>query len=121
MCYERFKQVANLHGAKLDHVFLTTSGAMAVGGIKMAFQKKFPADRILAFANCFHGRTTVSQITDKPYYREGLPDTLKVDYIPFNAESAVKHLEKHIARQDLKTFVYGCRTYSRRRWIQCWE
>ena len=101
---EKFKQVANLHGAKLDHVFLTTSGAMAVeNGIKMAFQKKFPADRILAFANCFHGRTTgVSQITDKPYYREGLPDTLKVDYIPFNAESAVKHLEKHIARHPGK-------------------
>ena len=88
---EKFKQVANLHGAKLDHVFLTTSGAMAVeNGIKMAFQKKFPADRILAFANCFHGRTTgVSQITDKPFYREGIPDTLKVDYVPFNAESAV--------------------------------
>ena len=101
---EKFKEVANLHGAKLDHVFLTTSGAMAVeNGIKMAFQKKFPADRILAFANCFHGRTTgVSQITDKPFYREGLPDTLKVDYIPFNAESAVKHLEKHIARHPGK-------------------
>ena len=101
---EKFKQVANLHGAKLDHVFLTTSGAMAVeNGIKMAFQRKHPADRILAFANCFHGRTTgVSQITDKPYYREGLPDTLKVDYIPFNAESAVKHLEKHIARHPGK-------------------
>lgn len=101
---EKFKEVANLHGAKLDHVFLTTSGAMAVeNGIKMAFQKKFPADRILAFANCFHGRTTgVSQITDKPYYREGIPDTLKVDYVPFNAESAVKHLEKHIARHPGK-------------------
>ena len=45
---EKFKRVANLHGANLDHVFLTTSGAMAVeNGIKMAFQKKFPADRIL--------------------------------------------------------------------------
>lgn len=101
---EKFKEVANLHGAKLDHVFLTTSGAMAVeNGIKMAFQKKCPADRILAFANCFHGRTTgVSHITDKPYYREGIPDTLKVDYVPFNAESAVKHLEKHIARHPGK-------------------
>ena len=39
---EKFKRVANLHGANLDHVFLTTSGAMAVeNGIKMAFQKKF--------------------------------------------------------------------------------
>ena len=69
--------------------------------------KKVYTDRILAFANCFHGRTTgVSQITDKPYYREGLFDTLKVDYIPFNAESAVKHLEKHIARHVVNIRVW---------------
>lgn len=69
----------------LDHVFLTTSGSMAVeNGLKIAFQKKQPASRIIAFEGCFCGRTlATSTISDKPGYRVGLPPTLSVDYIPF--------------------------------------
>ncbi|MCB1111860.1 MAG: aminotransferase class III-fold pyridoxal phosphate-dependent enzyme [Chlamydiales bacterium] len=69
----------------LDHCFLTTSGAMAnENALKIAFQKNYPANRVLAFEHCFAGRTlAVSQITDKPAFRQGLPDTLHVDYIPF--------------------------------------
>ena len=95
---EKFKRVANLHGAKLDHVFLTTSGAMAVETESNGISKSFLLIVFLHLQIVFTEEQHVSQITDKPYYREGLPDTLKVDYIPFNAESAVKHLEKHIAR-----------------------
>ena len=92
----------------LDHCFLTTSGAMAnENALKIAFQKNFPAERILAFERCFVGRTlTVSQITDKPKFREGLPLNLPVDYIPFydparpeeSTKDAVACLKKAIRR-----------------------
>jgi len=74
-----------LDTSKLDHGILTTSGVMAAeNGLKLAFQNKFPASRVLAFEKCFMGRTlAVSQITDKPKYRDGLPETMKVDYLPF--------------------------------------
>lgn len=69
----------------LEHCFLTTSGAMAnENALKIAFQKNYPASRILAFDRCFIGRTLVtSQITDKPFFREGLPINYAVDYVPF--------------------------------------
>jgi len=72
-------------GARLKHCVLTTSGAMAnENALKIIFQKKYPAKRLLAFQGCFAGRTlAVAQITDRPDYREGLPKTLSVDHIPF--------------------------------------
>lgn len=92
----------------LDHCFLSSSGAMAnENALKLAFQKKFPATRILAFEKCFMGRTlSLSQITDKPAYREGLPNPLHVDYIPFyqannpeeSTRNSLKILQQHLAR-----------------------
>lgn len=74
-----------LKASNLDHCFLTTTGAMAnENAYKLAFQKKHPANRILAFDHYFAGRTLVmSQITDKPAFREGLPSNVFVDYVPF--------------------------------------
>ncbi len=101
-------QHANTSGAKLDHCFLSTSGAMAnENALKLALQKKSPASRVLAFENCFMGRTFVlSQITDRPQYREGLPTVLPVDYVPYfdpanpaeSTANAVRILKRHIAR-----------------------
>ncbi len=69
----------------LNHCFLSSSGAMAnENALKLIFQKKYPAQRLLAFDRCFMGRTlALAQITDKPSFREGLPTNLAVDYIPF--------------------------------------
>jgi acetylornithine aminotransferase len=99
---------ANVSGARLEHCFISTSGAMAnENALKIALQKKTPASRILAFENCFMGRTLVlSQITDRPQYREGMPKVIDVDYVPYfdpahPAESiaaAVRTLKSHIAR-----------------------
>jgi len=77
------KQLTSLVG--MDHVFLTTSGAMACeNALKIIFQKKQPASRLIAFEGCFMGRTTtLAQVTDKPQFRVGLPETIHVDYIPF--------------------------------------
>lgn len=81
----------------LDHCFLSSSGAMAnENALKIVFQNKSPASRILAFDGCFMGRTlALAQITDKPSFREGLPSTLQVDYVPFyhpeDPERSTKH------------------------------
>ncbi len=97
-----------LKTSKLDHCFLTTTGAMAnENAFKIAFQKKFPAFRILAFDHCFSGRTlSMSQITDKPSFRVELPSNIFVDYIPFydplhpkeSLEKAIKTLRQCLHR-----------------------
>jgi 4-aminobutyrate aminotransferase-like enzyme len=99
---------ANKYGGGFDHMFMTSSGVMAAeNALKMVFQKKSPAHRVLAFEKCFMGRTlAVSQITDKHVYRDGLPETLSVDYIPFydandhqgSIDKAVSMLQKYFAR-----------------------
>ena len=99
---------ANKYGGRFDHMFMTSSGVMAAeNALKMVFQKKSPAHRVLAFEKCFMGRTlAVSQITDKHVYRDGLPETLSVDYIPFydandhqgSIDKAVSMLQKYFAR-----------------------
>lgn len=92
----------------LDHCFLSTSGAMAnENALKLAFHKRTPAARILAFDKCFVGRSLVeSQVTDKPAFREGLPMNYHVDYVPFydhlhpdeSTQLAVSVLRKHLGR-----------------------
>lgn len=94
--------------SKMDHCFLTSSGAMAnENALKIAFQKRSPANRILAFEHGFAGRTlTLAQITDKPSFRQGLPQSIPVDYIPFfdpaqpekSTQQAVEVLKKHLSR-----------------------
>lgn len=101
-------EVARRGGATLDHAFLTTSGAMAnENALKLAFHARRPADRVLAFEGAFAGRTlALSQVTDNPNYRAGLPPTLAVDYVPFfdhrdpagSTERAVARLRAHLAR-----------------------
>lgn len=97
-----------IEASHMDHCFLTSSGAMAnENALKIAFQKKFPASRVLAFERCFMGRTLVmSQITDKPAYRVGLPQTIDVDYVPFfdharpqeSTAETLRAIERHIKR-----------------------
>ena len=92
----------------MDHCILSTSGAMAnENALKLILQKRTPASRILAFERCFMGRTwMLSQITDKPQYREGLPLNVSVDYVPFfdaadpsgSTKKAVEVLTKYLKR-----------------------
>jgi 4-aminobutyrate aminotransferase-like enzyme len=73
------------YGAGVKNVFLSTSGAMAnENAFKIMLQKRAPASRFFAFEKCFAGRTLgMAWVTDKAAYRQGLPKTLDVDYIPF--------------------------------------
>lgn len=105
---EKFVQLAQRGGSRLCHCVLSTSGAMAnENALKMALQKNFPASRILAFEHCFMGRTLVlSQVTDRPQYREGLPTTIAVDYVPYfdprdpegSIQTAIATLQSHLDR-----------------------
>jgi len=93
---------------QLDHCFLTTSGAMAnENALKIIFQKHAPADRIIAFSKCFTGRTlALAAVTDKAAYRDGLPEALKVSYLPYvdlddvegSTQRALTILKGHLAR-----------------------
>lgn len=81
----RLLALAKRNGAPLAHCFLTSSGAMAnENALKLAFHAKGTANRLIAFENAFAGRTIcLSSVTDRPAYRKGLPEGLRVDYIPF--------------------------------------
>ncbi|MGE4232186.1 MAG: aminotransferase class III-fold pyridoxal phosphate-dependent enzyme [Bacteriovoracia bacterium] len=71
--------------SKLENVWLTSCGATANEiALKIIRQKKAPASKVMAFKNCFAGRTTALQeITDNPKYREGQPVYDEVFYLPF--------------------------------------
>jgi 4-aminobutyrate aminotransferase-like enzyme len=96
------------NGAEIKNVFLSTSGAMAnENAFKIIFQKRYPAARFFAFEKCFSGRTLgMAWVTDKAAYRQGLPKTLDVDYLPFycsddhkgSIENTVKVMKKAIGR-----------------------
>ena len=94
--------------AKLKHCFLSSSGTMACeNSLKICFQKNYPATRVLAFERCFAGRSlALTTITDKPAFRQGLPLSISVDYIPFydhndpvdSTKRALDALKTHILR-----------------------
>ncbi len=109
--YEFSKMLVSLareSGSAIEHCFISSSGAMAnENALKLAFQKNYPADRVIAFEHCFAGRTLVlSQLTDKAAYRQGLPPTIEVDYVPFfdqtdpagSTRRAVERLREHLHR-----------------------
>ena len=103
----------------LDHCFLSSSGAMAnENALKIIFQNKFPAHRILTFEKCFMGRTlALSQITDKPTFREGLPIQLAVDYVPFyHAEDPIES-----TRQALNVLQQHLKRYPHQHAVMCFE
>ncbi|MFG0265115.1 MAG: aspartate aminotransferase family protein [Rhodopirellula sp. JB055] len=82
---QRLVSLASESGAPLEHVLLSTSGAMAnENALKLAFHHRQPADRIIAFDNAFAGRSiALAALTDRPAYRNGFPQAIQVDYLPF--------------------------------------
>lgn len=79
--------------SNLKHAFITTSGAMAnESAIKVCYQKHAPASRVIAFENCFMGRSvTMAQIGDSHGGRVGIPLSTQVDYMPFWNETVAEH------------------------------
>lgn len=95
-------------GSRIAHAFLINSGCMAnESALKVCFQKNAPASRVIAFSDCFMGRsTTMAQIGDSAAGRVGLPLNVLVDYMPFydpefgprSIEHAVWQLQQYINR-----------------------
>lgn len=96
-------------GCALKHGWLTSCGTMANEiSLKIIRQKKFPATKVLAFRDCFSGRSTAMQeITDNPKYREGQPVYGEVEYLPFydpkrgaaaSVEETLKVMDEHLTR-----------------------
>ena len=88
-------------GSRLKHCFVAASGALVnENALKLAYQKSGGAPRVIAFKDCFMGRTvTMSQIGDSAGNRVGMPLSTLVDYMPFYDESAAARVgvERHIA------------------------
>jgi 4-aminobutyrate aminotransferase-like enzyme len=84
--------------SKLSRGWLTTCGTMANElALKIIRQKKSPATKVLAFKDCFCGRSTAMQeITDNPGYRQGQPVYGESHYVSFYDPAL--GLEKSIAR-----------------------
>jgi acetylornithine/N-succinyldiaminopimelate aminotransferase len=94
-------------GKQMKHVWLSISGSMAnENALKLVFQKHAPADRVIVFEGAFAGRTlAMSELTDRPGYREGLPLRGNVLHVPFfdpsdpqSIERSVSALEAHLKR-----------------------
>jgi len=94
-------------GKQMKHVWLSISGAMAnENALKLIFQKHAPADRVIVFEGAFAGRTlAMSELTDRPGYREGLPLRGNVLHVPFfdpsdpqSIDRSVSALEAHLKR-----------------------
>jgi 4-aminobutyrate aminotransferase-like enzyme len=94
--------------SRLAHCFVSNSGCMVnEAALKVCMQKTGGAPRVIAFQDCFMGRSiTMSQIGDTAAYRQGLPLSTLVDYMPFydpllgarSIEMAVWHLKQYIHR-----------------------
>lgn len=92
----------------MAHCFVSNSGCMVnEAALKVCMQKTGGAPRILAFQDCFMGRSvTMSQIGDAAAYRQGIPLSTLVDYMPFydplmgarSTEMSLWHLKQYIRR-----------------------
>jgi acetylornithine aminotransferase len=91
-------------GPHIKHGWLSISGAIAnENALKLVLQKHAPADAIVAFERNFAGRTlALAEITDKAAYREGLPLSGRVLYVPFHdpdhPERTLEALDAHLGR-----------------------
>jgi acetylornithine/N-succinyldiaminopimelate aminotransferase len=99
--------------SNLKHAWLTTCGTMANEiALKIIRQKKAPATKVIAFKDCFAGRSTAMQeITDNESYRQGQPLYGEALYLPFydtsvslqeNTTRTVSKLQEHIAQNPGK-------------------
>jgi 4-aminobutyrate aminotransferase-like enzyme len=92
--------------SRLKYCYCATSGCMAnENALKVCYQKNQPASRVIAFRDCFMGRSvTMTQIGDTAAYRQGVPLSTLVDYMPFyNAALAkevgvARHIDSIVAR-----------------------
>lgn len=93
--------------SRLRHVWLSTCGTMAnENALKITRQKKSGARMIITFKNAFAGRSTLmTEITDNPSFKVGMPDYHEVLRLPFFDPQAPKDktlnvLKEHVAKHE---------------------
>lgn len=112
---EFLETLLRMSGDRLHYGWLALSGSFANdNALKLIRQKKSPAYKVIAFKNCFHGRTVMmSEITDHEGYRRGLHRYGDVFYIPFydpavSMEKSVQALKEILKEQkhEIAAFVF---------------
>lgn len=93
--------------SRMTHVWLATCGTMAnENALKIARQKKKGARMIMTFKNAFAGRSTMmSEVTDNPAFKVGIPEYHEVLRLPFYDPKAPKEttlnaLKEHVAKHE---------------------
>jgi 4-aminobutyrate aminotransferase/(S)-3-amino-2-methylpropionate transaminase len=89
--------------SRLRHFWFSCSGSFSNDvALKILWQKQAPKYTIIAFKKTFAGRSVATQdITDKPEYREGMPKTLNVAYVPhFDQNDPENSLSKTLKALD---------------------
>ncbi|MFZ4712813.1 MAG: aminotransferase class III-fold pyridoxal phosphate-dependent enzyme [Bacteriovoracaceae bacterium] len=87
--------IASVKNSHLKHFWFTCSGSMANDtALKLIWQKKAPASKIIAFSNNFAGRSVATQeITENPDYRQDMPHFIDVEFAPhFNQKNPASSL-----------------------------
>ncbi len=104
--------------SKLVHSWLTTSGTMAnENALKMILHKNTPARKLITMKKAFAGRSIMmSEISDNPEYKVGLPsynDVLRIDFYDSNhpdrsKERSLSQLKEHILKNksNIAGFVF---------------
>ena len=105
---EKLLQVAQ-RNSRLKYVWLSTCGTMAnENALKMARQKKTGTKMILTFKNAFAGRSTMmTEITDNPAFKVGIPSYNEVLRLPFYSpgepkDATLNAMKEHFANHKDK-------------------
>jgi len=109
-------KLLKMAGSPLKHGWLSASGSFANdNALKIIRQKKSPAYKIIAFKDCFHGRSiAMAELTDHAGYRKGLHYYGDVFYIPFydasdehSTQKSVSALKSLLAKhKDIAGFIF---------------
>lgn len=93
--------------SRLNYVWLATCGTMAnENALKMARQKMRGPRMIVTFKNAFAGRSTMmTEITDNPSFKVGMPDYNEVLRLPFfnpkePKDKTLSLLKEHVAKHE---------------------
>lgn len=101
--------------SRLNYVWLSTCGTMAnENALKLSRQKKRGARMIVTFKNAFAGRSTMmTEVTDNPAFKVGMPDYNEVLRIPFYdpkapADRSLNALKEHWVKHEnnINCFVF---------------
>lgn len=99
--------------SRLKYTWLATCGTMAnENALKIARQKNRGARMVVTFKNAFAGRSTMmTEITDNPAFKVGMPDYNEILRIPFydpkSPDKSLTALKEHVAKHGKNIAVFA--------------